>query len=228
MRKFSLFFLLMVPVIIISSCGNKDTGLKTTPPNVKLYKVAAARIDYEYSGAATGTKTQIIANYGMYQREEDNFTMSLGDQKREIKSLTIRSDSMSYNIDMMKKEGKSTSSALGELESLTKSLTKEQRDNVNAELLVQMGGKKVGKETILGKECDVYDLQGQMKICMWNGIVLKSEIQMGAHKMNLVAKKIDTDITPTIADFSAPKDVKITPAIEGMGLPPGHPSVDSK
>ena len=101
-------------------------------------------------------------------------------------------------------------------------------ENVNAELLMRMGGKKIGKETVLGKECDVYDLSGSMKISMWKGIVLKSEMQMGQYKMNLTAKKIDTDASSTIEDFSVPKDVKIKTPVTGMGgMPPGHPPIDS-
>jgi hypothetical protein len=227
MRNITLLSLLAISLIIIGGCGKKATGLKDTPPKVKLYAIPAVRIEYEYTGASVGTKVQIIANHGMYQREEDNFTMNIGEQKREIKTLTIRNDSISYNIDLTKKEGMSTPTGMDQLEAMTKSFNKEQLENVNAELLVSMGGKKIGKETVLGKECDVYDLSGSMKICMWKGIVLKSEMQMGAHKMNLIAKKIDTDVTPTIEDFSVPKDIKIKSPQADMGLPPNHPPIDS-
>jgi hypothetical protein len=227
MRKFSLLLLLVIPVLLVTSCGKKSTGLKDTPPKVKLYSVPAVRIEFDYAGGATGTKTLLIANYGMYEREENNFSMS----GTENKMLSIRNDSVSYMIDLKTKEGRSTPSEMSQLESMMHMNGKQQYASANEFLINNMGAKKTGKETVAGKECDVYEIdagmQAKIKVYMWSGIVLKSEGDMGAHKIIWSAKKVDTDVTPTIEDFSVPKDVKIKAPEPATGLPPGHPSIDS-
>ena len=216
-----------VAFAFIAGCGN-NSGLKDTPPEVKLYGVESARVEYAYSGDAKGTKKIAIANFGMYESDNDDFTLSMNGQSNVVKTLSIRCDTMNYTIDLSKNTGMSAAFSLQELKTATEKYTAEQKENVNAELIQQMmGGKKVGKETILGKECDIFELPGGGKISLWKGIVLKQDMPMGGMKFGLVATKIEEDVDFTIADFTPPKDVKIeAPGASNPGMPPGHPPVD--
>lgn len=167
-------------------------------------------IEYEYSDDASGYKKQYIGNYGMYQREEDNFSVKAGERTNTINTLTLRNDTIQYSIDMSKKKGTSSAWDLEEIKTLTKSLTAEQKENINAVLLTQMGAIRQGTEVILGKTCEVYNMMGTMRVSLWKGIVMKSEMTMGKLRMTMTATKVETDISLEPELFLPPEDVTFT------------------
>ena len=213
-------------VAIVAGFAGCSKGLKDTPPKVKLYGVKAAKIEYEYTGDVTGKKTVLIANFGMYETQTDEFTMQMGGKPSTVKSQTIRVDTLNYTIDLKDSTGQKSPFSFDQLEQMTKSFTAEQKENLNAELIQSMmGGKKVGQEDVLGNKCDMFELQGGGKIWMWKGLVMKQEMPMGTMKLALTAKKIDIDPSVSISDFTPATWVKFS-APAPMGMPPGHPQVD--
>jgi hypothetical protein len=200
---------MIVLVSLLSGCGKSD--LKDTPPEVKFYQVKSAKIVYDYTGAAKGTRTHYLANYGMYQSMEDQVTFSMGGQSNNVHTMNITDDSTSYVIDLVKKTGMKSKIQFDMLKEFTKNYTQQQKDNFQMEYLLQSGAVKVGKETILGKECDILDVKTMgMKHWIWKGLTLKSEFNMGAGLMSIVAKSIDVDITPKAEWFAPPKDITIS------------------
>ena len=110
------------------------------------------------------------------------------------------------------------------LKEFTKNYTQQQKDNFQMEYLLQSGAKKLGKETLLGKECDVLDVPAMgMKHWIWKGITLKSEFNMGAGMMSIIAKSIDVDVTPNTEWFTPPKDITIQDE-QKMPRPQGQPN----
>lgn len=242
MKRFTLVSaVLLVAVAALAGCSKSGEGLSTTPPEYRLYGEQNVYIEYEYGGGATGTKKQYIGNYGMYERTEDDFTVKMGEENRPVKQLVVRQDSIQYMVDLLEKVGTKSASQIEQLMPMMAKFTAEQKKNVNMELMRTMGGTKIGTETVLGKECEVYDVQGFMKVAMWQGLTLRSEMQMGGLTMTLTAKKLEMNPTLSLDMFEAPKDVKIKdvraegsmpaghPPVEGTeggGMPEGHPPVD--
>ena len=221
-----LFAVALVAFAFLAGCG-KDTGLKETAPEVKLYSIPNARITYTYSGDAKGTKVISFANYGMYESDSDDFSFAMNGQNTPIKTLTLRCDTVNYTVDLTKKVAQKSPFDWKGLKELTASFTPEQKDNVGGEMIQRMmGGKKAGKETILGKECEAYELPGGGKICMWKGIVMKQDMPMGGIKFTLVATKFEEDVDLAIADFTPAQDIKIEEPTAAPGMPSGHPPVD--
>ncbi|MDH7515337.1 MAG: hypothetical protein QHI48_05655 [Bacteroidota bacterium] len=212
---------ILIAAMLAGGC-QKDTGLKKTPPEVKLYGVESARVEYAYTGDVKGTKNLLIANYGMYERDQDEFTVNMDGQTSEVKSLTIRLDSTDYQIDLAKKQGRKTPFALGLLKNFADKLNPQQRENLNAELIQRtMGGKKVGTETILGKTCDIYEIPSGGRLSLWKGIMMRQDIPMGEVRFGIVAKKLETDINPTIEDFAVPPGISFEQPMPQM--PPAPP-----
>jgi hypothetical protein len=227
MKKMHGLSVLLFAGLLVAGCS-KDSGLKTTPPIMKFYGIQSARIEYEYSGKAKGTKTTMFANWGMYQSDEDNIIM---DQSGTGKSDTVHNisllcDTLQYMLDMKTKKGQKMPITTEQFKQLVSMLPKDYKDNYAEFDLAQKGATKTGKETILGKECDIYEMMGQAKFWFWKGINLKQEITMGEHKITLIAKKIDTDPGLNISDFTPPEEVKVTDM--SKGLPAGHPPVDEQ
>jgi hypothetical protein len=222
-RSIITAFVLVAIVAGFTGCSN---GLKDVPPKVKLYGIKTAKIEYAYSGDVTGKKSVLIANFGMYETQIDEFTMQMGGKPSTVKSQTIRVDTLNYTIDLKDSSGQKSPFSFDQLEQMTKNFTPEQKENLNAELIqTMMGGKKAGQGDVLGNKCDIFELQGGGKIWMWKGLVMKQEMPMGTMKLALTATKIETDPSVSISDFTPPTWVKFAPPAP-MGMPPGHPQVD--
>jgi hypothetical protein len=218
----------LAAALLLQSCGQEqDSTLKTTPPKVKIYGVANGKIQYEYSGAATGSKTTIFANYGMYQRQDDEFTFNSNGQAQKVHSIDITSDSVVYAVNLVDSKATKSKFDFEGFEIYTDNFSKEEKENFQAAYILRNGGKEVGTEEILDRECKVYEMPYMgMKLALWNGLTLKSTMVMGQDTMYLTATSIDTDYKPTAADFLPPSDVQLTDLTQGM--PPGHPSIDKQ
>lgn len=79
---------------------------------------------------------------------------------------------------------------------------------------------KQGTEEVMGKTCDKYTMDDptlKMKstYCVWNGIALKSEINMAGIVAKVTTKKIEENASVPATKFEIPKDIKIT-EMKGM------------
>jgi hypothetical protein len=71
--------------------------------------------------------------------------------------------------------------------------------------------KLAGKDTILGRVCDVETIRNAFKLWKWNGIVLKKKIMQDIHggKVEEFAVEIDEDYKIKPDEFDIPKDIRI-------------------
>ncbi len=226
----SLFVHIALAALFLSACGSGDNGesLKDTPPSVKVYALKNVKIDYEYSGAATGTKTHVIANYGMYQRMDDDLTYEMGGEKRHVQVIDIIADTVQYHIDKSKNTGTRRTFEVSRLEKLVEKYTEKELEDFQQSYLVKSGGKVIGKETILGKECTVYDLaMSGVIVSMWKSITMRTKLKMGDSEIVMTAVDIDDDYSPSASMFAPPKEVKIEEPRVISNFPEGHPPVDA-
>jgi hypothetical protein len=225
----SFVLLLAFSLLLVSACGSGDNGdaLRNDPPPVKVYALKNVHIEYEYSGAASGKKTHYIANYGMYQRMEDDLTYELGGSKRNVSIIDIIADTVQYHIDKSKSSGTRTSFEVARLEKLVTGYTEEELKDFQSSYLLRSGAKVIGKETILGKECTVYDLaMSGVVVSMWKSITMRSKIKMGDSEIIMTAVDLDESFSPDAAMFAPPKNVKIEEPRIISNFPEGHPPVD--
>ncbi|MFZ1731454.1 MAG: hypothetical protein WBQ23_09800 [Bacteroidota bacterium] len=213
--------------LVLGACSNQGgDGLSTTPPAIKLYNVASARVVYEYGGAASGKKTHLIANYGMYQSQLDEMSFSMSGMKQDVHQLDIINDTTQYTINLATKEGTRSLHDTSRLAAMVRDFTADEKKNFQEAFILRSQGEKIGKDTVLGKICDVYSLPMMgMKISMWEGLTLRSSISMGEQELTMTAVEIETDISTSADMFLPPKDVKLTEPKPMGGMPSGHPPV---
>ena len=218
-----------VSVTLLAACntGGGGDSINDTPPAVKLYGVPQARITYEYSGGATGSKTHTIANYGAYQAQEDNMSYNFRGEKRDVHMLDIIADTIQYSIDLAKKTGTYRPFDTTRLGIMVRDFTAEEKENFQEAFIRRSGGTRVGQDTVLGKVCEVYELpMAGMRISFWKGITMRSRIVMGDQELLMTATAIDTDFEPALSMFKPPKDVKMSEPEVMSRFPEGHPPVD--
>lgn len=221
--------ILILSLVILASCGSDDGGgaLYTDPPNIKLYGIENAKVSYDYSGDASGTKTHIIANFGQFQRQEDRMEFSFQGQPRNINQLDIIADTVQYSVDMTTMTGTRSRFDTARQNNFIRSFSEEERQNVQAAYILRGGGQKVGKDTVLGRECEVYDLGFQgIRTSLWKGLTLRMTVKMGGQDIVMTATEIETDFEPNPEMFIPPADASIRKPEVISRFPEGHPPVD--
>lgn len=214
-------------ILVLSACSSEGGGeLNMTPPKLKVFNVENARIVYEYGGAASGSKTHIIANYGVYQSQLDKMSFTMGGMKQNVHQLDVINDTTQYTINLDTKEGTRSHYDVSRIEAMAADFTEEEKKNFQETFLLRSQAQKIGKDTVLGKICDLYSIPMMgMRISLWNGLTLRSSITMGDEELTMTAVELDEDITPTIEMFTPPKDVKLSEPQMMEGMPAGHPPV---
>ncbi len=194
--RLSILTLLSFTLVFAACSSEGGEGLSSTPPSIKLYNVSSARIVYEYGGAASGKKTHTIANYGMYQSQLDEMTFTMGGMRQDIHQLDIVNDTTQYTINLKTKEGTRSTHDTSRLAAMVADFTAKEKENFQEAFILRSQGQKVGKDTVLGKICDVYVLPMMgMRISMWEGLTLRSSFTMGEQELTMTAVELDTDIS---------------------------------
>jgi outer membrane lipoprotein-sorting protein len=125
-------------------------------------------------------------------------------------NLSLTKDGFMYSIDLTNKTGTKMKTNINAQKNKDIDFS-----SLSEEMMKQMHIKKLGTETFLGKTCDKYSIDDPaMKMkgtyVVWNGISLKSEIDMSGIGIKLIAKKIEENATIPADRFEVPKDIKIT------------------
>jgi len=183
---------------------------------MQKYEVKSGKVDYEIKGSGDimgmvkiktiGKKRVIFDEYGVQNLVEENKVekKTTQGQTETTKSHTMvyMKDSILYQVDFSKKRimrMQNPATAMGALLGGDKSMKQ-----TGEAIMKQMGGKKIGSDKVLGYTCDVWQIMGSVKQCMYKGIPLKVESDMMGMKNREIATKIEFDISIAKEDFELP------------------------
>ena len=193
--KKRLFFILMLTTLYSITIGQ----------DFKRYQFKSGKVVYKMSGIQTGTETLYFDDYG---RKEVHFNKSVIDMmgvKQKSNTQTIMEGKYIYTIDLEKNTGQKMENPLYEMFSDEDDLQK-----VGEDIMKKMGGKKVGTETLNGKECEIWEVQKMGgKIWVWNSLAIRTVVNMMGMNITQEAESIetDTDVSPDL--FKIPKGIEI-------------------
>lgn len=223
MKKLFIFAIAIASVYLISCSGEgkktssadssktKDSTKETTTISKGKYKLKSGILTMvsETMGMKQNM-TLYFDDYGSRESVETIGEMDMGVAgKVKIQNLSITKDGYSYSIDMTNKAGTKTKIPT----------TGNQKDidfsNLTDDMMKQMKISKLGTEEIMGKTCDKYlmndpALKMKSTYSVWNGIPLKSEIDMAGIKATVTTTKIEENCTVPAEKFEIPKDIKLT------------------
>jgi len=174
--------------------------------DMKPYEVEEGRIEFKLSGMTKGSEVLEFKDWGRKAATRSNNTVSIMGMTQETHQLTIIDGEWVYNVDLSKNTATKIKNPFyaGLAEQGNQDLQRTGED-----LLKAMGGKKVGKDTILGKTCDWWEIEQLMsKSCIWKGIGLKTI--GGLPGMEIVHTAVNIQLSK-ISDsrFSLPPNVKV-------------------
>ncbi len=177
----------------------------TNGQDFKRYQFKSGKVVYKMSGIQTGTETLYFDDYG---RKEVHFSDTVIDMmgiKQKSKTQTILEGKYIYTIDLDKKTAQKMENPLFSMFSDEDDLQK-----VGEDIMKKMGGKKVGSETINGKECEIWEVQKMGgKIWVWNSLSIKTVVNMMGMNVTQEAESIETDINISPDLFKIPNGVEV-------------------
>ncbi|CAA6825264.1 MAG: Unknown protein [uncultured Sulfurovum sp.] len=201
----------VVKLLIIVGLGL--TGIEAN--QMKKYDVKSAKIEYELKGSgdimgmvkvkSIGKKRLIFDDYGVKNLEERNEVKketTMGTTKvNKTHTMMYMNDTVMYKVDFDKKiihRMKNQGAAIAAMLRGGKNIKQ-----TGEEIMIKMGGKKLGTDKVLGFECVIWDLMGT-KQCMYKGIPLKVESDIMGMKSTEVAISAVFDIGLNNDDFKLP------------------------
>lgn len=172
---------------------------------VQRYGVKSGIVHYKTSGSGNimgmTTKTNgesILAfkKYGHVSLQKGKTTQTVMGEKKVEENLVKLDGNTIYAVDEEKKTiFKKTFSSNDKNAAIL---------GGGEKALKQMGGKKIGKDKVLGYKCDIWEISGGT-ICVYKGIALRSKVSIMGITQEEVATKIKFNIPVSNKTFVLPK-----------------------
>ncbi len=176
----------------------------------KKYSVKSGIVEYELTGIK-GKEIVYWDNFGALEARYNTTIVEKDGQKVENEILLIYRDSLFYTINLKLKKGTKIN-MLNHMEG------RKSMKMFDVEMLKRIGGKNVGKETILGKECVIWEMPDKVKVSLYNALPLK--ILFG--EVKVLAKKLQENVSISPDIFVVPKGMDIrTPEEIEAGMKKG-------
>lgn len=212
MKKFAGLFILLLITLIITSCtdSSKDdiqTSDKESTSNFKKrYGIKSGVIEYVLTGSQEGTKTLYFDDWGMRQAEYTRSVLSVGGFTKSINIVNIIDGEYQYVINMDQRSGTKTKNPV--IKAIEELKDQKGFNEFGEQMLLNMGGNKIGRDEILGKECEVYEIgKTGTKLWVWEWVTLKEETNSGGLNRTVIAKKIDIGGSVPSSKFAVPEKV---------------------
>ena len=190
MKKF-VFILLLVSITLSAQ-------------DFKRYEFKSGKVVYQSTGSMTGSETMYFDNYGMLEVKKTKATLEMMGIKQVTDTKVIMDGKWVYTID-------NNSGEANKMENPLYSMFPEGGDleKVGEQLMINMGGKKIGTETLLDKKCEIWEIKKLMsKVWVWKSIPIKSEINMMGMKITQLATSVEVDIKVSPNEFKLPAGVE--------------------
>lgn len=183
----------------------------------KRYNIKSGVLKSKYSGIMEGEQILTFDMWGWRESTKGDKTTNVMGMKTVDKTSAYLDGINQYTYNPDTKTATKLENTIlkniidgGEAKSLT---------DVGEKMLKDMGGEKVGTETILGKTCDVYEIKSYgTKTWVWNGVTLKLEMNMMGMTYAMEATSFEEGVSVNEADVKLPAGATIT---DSPALPPG-------
>lgn len=212
MKNILLFLITLITALAFLSCGDsgKDDSSnlekESTSEFQKRYGIKSGVIEYIITGSQEGTKTLYFDSWGMRQAEYTRSVLSVGGFTKPLNLANIIDGEFQYMINIDQNSGTKTRNPI--LKSIEQLKDQKGFNEFGEQMLLSMGANKIGSETFLGKDCDVYEMKSTgTKLWVWEWLTLKSETKSGGLQINLTATRINEGGTVPKEKFKIPEKV---------------------
>jgi len=195
--KISIALLMVSGISVASDKMYQKFGVKS---GKITYKITGSMSMMGVSSKTLGKKRVIFSDFGVKELREESKVVKQDGKITKSHTITYMDRSIIYSVDFNQKRITRMQNPGMIMLGLSDENTAQQ---AGLKMLKSMGGKKIGKETILGHECDLWEAMGT-KQCIYNGVPLKTESDIMGVKSSEVATKIDFDTDISDKDYKLP------------------------
>ena len=177
----------------------------------KRYAIKSAHIVYELTGNISGEKEIWFDDYGLKYFEEEKSTTTIKmfgiTSEEKEHTIVIHDGETLYDIDMITKTGyKGTLPEMSHLRDMAQNMTEAEQKKLKDNVMNSLGGKELGTEKFMGKNCEVMEVMG-VKSWIYNGITLKSEGNIMGVETKETATKFQENINVSATKFHPPSGI---------------------
>ena len=171
----------------------------------KRYQFKSGKVVYKLSGMMTGTETMYFDDYGRKEVRFNESTIDMMGMKQKTNTQTITDGKYIYSINKQTNVAQKMENPIYSMFSKEDDLQK-----IGEDIMKKLGGRKIGSETVKGKDCDIWEVQKLGgKIWVWKSLAVKSEVNVMGMNMNQIAESIETNISVSPDLFKIPEGVTI-------------------
>ena len=207
--------LLLLIIAVSSACANAsdekisgDNQQEDSEIKYKRYGIESAIVEYTISGSRTGTEKLIFKDWGSKEAKYENAAMTMAGFSIAENKLTIINGESTYNIDLEARTGTKIKTPF--IEEMAEGAQTNDLTGIGERIMKSMGGKIIGQEEILGKECDIWEIEmAGAKSWVWNWVTLKTEVNFLGTAIIITAVSIDADVSIDNEEFEIPGDITI-------------------
>lgn len=186
-----------------------DSGTK--PPG-QPFGMQSGKVEYQVTGAETGTETLAWDSWGTRMAITTKATMGT----TAMDNTTLVTMDKVVTLNNTAKTGTAMANPMKDIMAAGGST-----DELTGKMMGQMGATKQGTDTVLGKTCDMY-VTATSKTCVWQGIALKTETTVNGATTTKVATKIEENAAVDPASFDIPAGMTVQDMTNAMA-----PAADS-
>ncbi len=213
MKKTLLFAFTIILSFLILSCGDSgkdDSDISdkdASSDTQKRYGIKSAVVEYIITGSQEGTKTLYFDKWGLRQAEYTRSVLTVGGFSKPINIVNIIDGDFQYIINIDQNSGTKTRNPI--LKSMDELKGQKGFNEFGEQMLLSMGANKIGKDSFLGKDCDVYEMRNTgTRLWIWKWITLKSETNSRGLEINVTATRINEGSVPK-DKFTIPEKVTL-------------------
>jgi len=186
-------------------------SLSTQAQEAKRYAIKSGFIKYDLSGSTKGTREVWWDDYGTKTCEVEKSTTTtkmFGIKNTEEKNMcTVIVKDKFWVADYIESTGTSgTLPYYQEAQEFVSDMTEKEQQEFADEVLAQMGGKKVGTESLSGYSCDIIKIMG-IKSWIHKGLILKSEGKIMGIETNEMFVDFNPNSNVSASKFTPPSGV---------------------
>jgi len=201
MKNVAIYLSLMICLIFVSN---------SEALNKKRYKIKSGIVEYKLTGNNQGTDILYFDNFGQQEARYSDTTSSFMGFKHSTKSVYYVDGENTYSYDL--KTNVATKMNSGEfVDAMAKSKGAKDYRELGEKMMKDMGGKIIGKKKILGRTCEIWEVEKMgTKTCIYKkSIPLESIVNFMGMEMSTVATSIKENVRIPKDKLFLPKTASI-------------------
>lgn len=201
----------VLTILVVSAFCGSVVAFQTAS-KLKRYNQKSGTIEYQITGnMMTGTEILHFDNFGAREAKYTNTEVKVAGFSQKTNTVAYLEGSTLYTVDLNTNTGTKMENKI------MKNLEGKDLQDASKQMLKDMGGKQIGNETFLGKNCEVWEIKSLgSKTWIWNGVPLKTEVNMMGQQITYTATKISETVDPK--KLQRPTNINYTEGMDPMKM----------